>query len=272
MILVSTGALIGRPHKRDFTLLNDFSKKLSNDGFEFMMYSTWYEQKDKLLSFLVNSGLKFPVMHAEKSIGEAISKGGEENFSDAFARFKINCEIAGEIGAEKMVCHLWDGITSDQNFQNNIEAYPVLKDMAKEAGIDLLCENVVCNCNNPFDNWKTLYQKYPEIHFIWDTKMAAFHGQDELLYKEENDWLWKENHIRHFHVNDYAGGIMDWANLRTLAIGQGHIDFVKFFDFTKKIEYKGNYTLESTAFDQEANMDFDMLNGEIEFVRNKLKG
>ena len=85
------------------------------------------------------------------------------------------------------------------------------------------------------------------------------------------DFLKAENKVFCFPVS-YAGGIMDWANLRTLAIGQGHIDFVKFFDFTKKIEYKGNYTLESTAFDQEANMDFDMLNREIEFVRNKLKG
>lgn len=270
MILVSTGALIGRPHNRDFTLLKDFTKQLNCDGFEFMMYNSWYEKKAQLLSFLVNSKLKFPVMHAEKSIGEAVSKGGEENFEDAFNRFKINCQIAKEIGAGKMVIHLWDGITSDQNFQNNIEAYPVLRDIAAEKDIDLLCENVVCNRNNPLDNWKILYEKYPDIHFIWDTKMAAFHGQDEDLYTDENVWLWKENHIRHFHVNDYAGGIMDWANLKTLAIGRGHVDFEKFFHFMKNIGYNDTYTLESTAFNQNAEMDFSMLNDEIDFIKKRV--
>jgi len=270
MILVSTGALIGRPHNRDFTLLKDFAKKVNCDGFEFMMYNSWYEKKDELISYLVNSKLKFPVMHGEKSIGEAISKGGEENFADAFNRFQVNCQIAREIGASKMVIHLWDGITSDQNFQNNMEAYPVLRDMAEKAGVDLLCENVVCNCNNPFDNWMTLYKKYPDIHFIWDTKMAAFHGQEEFLYQEENAWLMKKGHIRHFHVNDYAGEIMDWANLRTLAIGRGHVDFESFFKFVRASGYKEHFTLESTAFDQNANMDFEMLNGEVEFIRNHL--
>lgn len=270
MVLISTGALIGRPHNRDFYLLKDFAKQLKCDGFEFMMYNSWYQKTDELLSFLVNSKLMFPVMHAEKSIGEAISKGGDENFEDAFNRFRVNCQIAKEIGAGKMVVHLWDGITSDQNFQNNIDAYPVLLDMANSEGVDLLCENVVCNCNTPFDNWKTLYKKYPDIHFIWDTKMAAFHGQDEYLYREENSWLMTERHIRHFHVNDYAGGIMDWASLKTLAIGRGHVDFEKFFDFIMKTEYKETFTLESTAFDQDANMDFAMLNDEVDFIKSRI--
>ena len=51
----------------------------------------------------------------------------------------------------------------------------------------------------------------------------------DLLYEDEHDWLWKENHILHYHVNDYGGAYMDWANLRTLPIGKGHVEFEKFF-------------------------------------------
>jgi hypothetical protein len=39
--------------------------------------------------------------------------------------------------------------------------------------------------------------------------MAAFHGQLVLLYGKEYDWLWKDGHIRHFHVNDYGGKIFE---------------------------------------------------------------
>lgn len=137
-------------------------------------------------------------------------------------------KIARRIHAKKLVVHLWDGITSDQNFGNNIAVYPDLTDLAYSYGVDLLVENVVCNQENPMKHWCELAEKYPDIHFVFDTKMAAFHAQLDLLYEKEYEWLWQEGHIRHYHVNDYAGGYMDWTNLRTLPIGKGHIDFKRF--------------------------------------------
>ena len=38
-------------------------------------------------------------------------------------KFKVNCEIANEIGAKRMVMHLWDGIYSDTTIENNIKGY-----------------------------------------------------------------------------------------------------------------------------------------------------
>ena len=43
-ILCSTGALIGRPNGRDFRLLYGAADRLRCDGFEFMMYESWYEK------------------------------------------------------------------------------------------------------------------------------------------------------------------------------------------------------------------------------------
>ncbi len=269
-ILCSTGALIGRPNGRDYRLLESLSENLECDGFEFMMYSDWYEKIEDIVTMVRRLRLSIPSYHVQKSIGENISKGGPEEIKDAFERFKINCDMAARMGAEKIVCHLWDGLTSDLHFENNIKAYPELLKMSEAAGVDLLVENVVCNNKDPFTRWMELLSYYPDIHFIFDTKMAAFHEQLDLIYKDENAFLWKEGHIRHYHVNDYGGGYMDWANLRTLPIGKGHIDFEKFFDFIKRIGYDDTFTLESTAFDSTGYVDTDMLNEEVRYIREMI--
>lgn len=259
-ILCSTGALIGRPNNRNYRLLAGLAGKLSCDGFEFLMYDTWYEEWREIVKYLKEAALPVPVMHCEKQIGEAISKGGPENLARAFGLFEINCEMAAALGAGKMVVHLWDGLTSDSNFGSNLEAYGELHRMAQAHGIMILVENVVCNVENPMKHWRQLMEEYPEIRFVFDTKMAAFHGELELLYSPEYAWLWQQGHIRHFHVNDYDGGYKEWEKLKTLPIGAGHVDFDKFFAFVRGTGYHGTFTVEATAFDRTGVVNTDMLN------------
>lgn len=267
-ILCSTGALIGRANGRDYHLLSGFRQKLCCDGFEFMMYSSWYDEKDKIIEFLRKEDFPIPVMHCEKHIGEKISMGGSENQSEAFWLFRINCQIAKEIGAKKLVMHLWDGMTSDGHFENNLTAYPALRKIADEYGINLLIENVVCLYENPMERWCELAANFPDVCFVFDTKMAAFHEEEEWLYPKEYEWLWKNGHIRHYHVNDYGGGYKDWEKLKTLPIGMGHFDFSKFFDFIHYIRYDDTFTVEATAFNQKGEVDFDMLNKCFGQIRN----
>ena len=101
--------------------------------------------------------------------------------------------------------------------------------------------------------------------------MAAFHEQLDLLYEPEYEWLWKEGYIQHYHVNDYAGGYMDWQNLRTLPIGNGHVDFERFFGFIRAIDYQGTFTVESTAFGADGMVDVEMLNKQFVYIREKCK-
>ena len=270
-ILCSTGTMIGRPNGRDYRLIGKYAKELHCDGFEFMMYSTWYDEIDKLTEYLKGLGLCIPVVHVQKSIGEKISIGGQENFEEAYRLFELNCKLAKEISAAKLVMHLWDGRPSDQQFANNLQAYPMLRDIAEKYELDLLVENVVCNQQDPLTHMCELKEKYPYIHFVFDTKMAAFHSQLEKLYEPEYAWLWKDDHIRHYHVNDYGGGHMDWANLRTLPIGRGHIDFTRFFEYIDEIGYDGTFTVEATAFDETGVVDVDMLNDQFSQIRNYLE-
>ncbi len=268
-ILCSTGALIGRPNGRDYRLLKTYAPQIDCDGFEFILYNTWYPVVGDLTAFLERLQLNIPVMHCEKSLAELIARGGEEEKREAFRLFRINCELAARLGCRKLVMHLWNGMISDSNFENNLAAYPVFRETAEEFGLDLLIENVVCH-KDPMSHWKELYRAYPDIHFVFDTKMADFHRQLELLYQPEYEWLWKDGHIRHYHVNDYGGGYMDWENLKVLAPGKGHIDFDRFYQFIGKTGYRDTFTFEATGFDQQGNVHTDMLNEQFNDARNRI--
>lgn len=270
-ILCSTGALIGKPNGRNHKLLREFTGQLNCDGFEFMMYNSWYEKAEEIVSDLLEMQLCIPVMHCEKHIGEALSKNGEGDWETAFRRFEINCRMAQQLKAEKLVIHLWDGEFSDRNFANNRKALGELIPAAKEYGIDLLVENVVCNVEDPMKHWTELAAEYPEVQFVFDTKMAAFHGQMGLLFQEEYQWLWENGHIRHLHINDYGGGYMEWAKLRALAIGDGTIDFEPFFRLLKEKHYAGHFTVEATAFDAMGTVNTEMLNRSFSYIRERLQ-
>ncbi len=261
-ILCSTGCIIGRPVKRNFYLLGDFAKKIKCDGYELMFYSDWYEKADQLVSYLKSLDLSFPLFHCEKRIGELISEGETEK---ALELFRINCECASKIGSETMVIHLWNGIISDRNIERNILAYHALNEIALSFGIRLTVENVVCNHADPMTHLIALKQRYSGISFTFDTKMAAFHSQLDDIFLDENRHLWQN--IRHLHINDYGGGHMDWTNLRTLHIGKGSIDFDSFFTRLSEIDYSKDFTVEATSFNQQGEIDFELLNQSIERVR-----
>ncbi len=269
MILCSTGAIIGRPNNRDFTLLTEYAKRLDCDGFEFLMFDTWYERVEEIKNFFGSFEKPIPVFHVEKTVGDLVSRNGEGDTERAIALFRINCELAKALKSKKLVLHLWSGIDSDRNMIHNMECYEVLDEIAGESGLILTIENVVCNYSDPMSHLIELARKYPRIEFTFDTKMAAFHNQIELLYREENEWLLP--FITHLHINDYGGVYKDWKNLKTLHIGAGHIDFDSFFDMIKGFNYKGDFTVEATSFDENGAVDFDSLNKCFEKIRNYMK-
>lgn len=265
-ILCSTGALLGRANGRDFRLLETLTPRLHCDGYELMIYQDWYSREAELLSFLRTAGLTIPVIHCQKDIGMELAYGENDRTEKAFRDFALNCRFAAAARAEKLVLHLWSGLISDQHIENNLAAYPELCRIAAAHGLALTIENVVCNQQDPMTHLGTLTQRHPDAQITFDTKNAAFHSQLEALYQPENAWLMQ--HIRHFHVNDYAGGYMEWDKLlgRVLPMGEGHIDFQRFFDYVKSSGYTGDFTVEATAFDQTGAVDVAMLNGQFQRI------
>ena len=66
-VLCSTGGIIGPQNQRNYRLLEAYSKELSCDGFELMMYKAWYEEIDDLVLYLKDLQLYIPVVHCEKA-------------------------------------------------------------------------------------------------------------------------------------------------------------------------------------------------------------
>lgn len=265
-ILLSTGAIIALANKRDYTLLHGIMEKAQCDGLEFMMYQSWHDGHiDGLKKALAPYDV--PVLHMTKQIGEWVSLG---NMADATAMFRQDCELAAAIGAKLLVLHLWSGRASDQHIERNIAAYPALLAIAEEYGLTLTVENVLCNTVDPMTHMKALAEAYPDIRFTFDTKMAAFHTQLEALYQPENAWLIPR--IAHFHVNDYAGGHMDWPNMSARALGKGHIDFDRFFAFVRGMGYTGDLTCEASALDPDGSVRYDEMNASLVRIRAGLTG
>lgn len=268
-ILCSIGAIIGRPNGRDITLLNKCLEQLECDGYEFLMYETWYEKEEEILGFLADFPAPLPVFHCEKGVGDLISRNLEGDFEQALELFEINCRMAKKIGSEKLVLHLWSGLDSDKDMPHNVEAYGILREISDKYGLALTVENVVCNRQDPMTHLITLAQTYPDIPFTFDTKMAEFHNQLDLLYREENARLLPN--IVHMHINDYKGGFKEWKKLRTLHIGEGQIDFDRLFAFLKRIGYKGDFTVEATSFNESGEIDFEALNRSFRKIREYLE-
>ena len=269
-ILVSTGALLGRPNGRDFRLLESLAPRLSCDGYELMIYESWYEKEKELTDFLGHAGLCIPVIHCRKDIGKDLAFGEAELTEKALSDFVLNCRIACAAGAEKLVLHLWSGRISDQRIENNLTAYAALDMIARDNGLLLTIENVVCNQQDPMTHLRELARRYPGVRFTFDTKNAAFHSQLEALYAPENAWLGER--VAHYHVNDYAGGHMEWDRLlgRVLPAGKGRIDFDPLFAYVRHSGYTGDFTIEATAFDETGIVDTDMLCGQVQLLKRHL--
>ena len=262
-ILASTGAFIGRYNGRDHRLFLSVADAIAADGFEFMMYDSWYDKIEEIVSDFKEKELSVPTFHADKFIGQKIGVGGEENTREAFSLFRKNCDMASKLGAKKVILHLWNGPISDDNIENNLNALGELMRISDFYGILLAPENVVCRTGSPIEYIRALSDRYPDSRFTFDTKMAAFHCELDASVSGDCLSLWREKRIAHLHINDYNGTYKDWDNLKTRHIGEGNIDFEKFFDFLAWIGYEGTATLECSSMDTEGKIYPEKMNESI---------
>ena len=261
-ILCSTGCLLGRPNGRDFSMLKSLCPQIRADGLELLMYDTWYGSENALASTVSSLSLPVVVFHLEKSIGELISHC---HLDSALERMEKNCALAKETGAEKLVLHLWNGIISDKNIQLNIDAYKYLDEIAQRYGLLLTVENVVCANSTPMAHLCALSERYPHIKFTFDTKMADFHKELDLIY--DPNYRHVVDNFAHFHINDRLGEYKDWSNLKVLHVGCGSVDFDRFFNFVSTLNYQGDFTTEATSFNAQGQIDIDALNKGLDKIR-----
>jgi len=266
-LLCSSGCMCTMRNGRDYRLIESAMGEICCDGLEFMMYGSWYDTWRQVLADMKAMRLNIPTFHVEKRVGERITLGETE---EARRCFRINCEMAAELGAEKLIMHLWDGRPSDGNFVQNAAEYGVLNDIAREFGLVLTVENVVCLYNDPLKNLTALHGMYPDIAFTYDFKMAQFHDQVQRTFDEEHKWLWN-GPVRHVHFSDIDADPMDWTRLRSLHPGEGRIDFGYVCQKLNGMNYDGYITIESTSVAEDGRIETEKLNNSLARIREFLK-
>lgn len=265
-VIPSIGAFIGRVNGRDHRAFLRVADRLDASAFEFMMYEVFYDRCADILSDFLATGLSFPVLHAEKRIGELIGLGGDENLREAERRFRVNCRVAERLGAGKMVLHLWNGLPSDLAFPRHLEAYGRFLPLAREHGITLTVENVVCAEGDPLSHFLALAERYPEVAFTYDTKMAAFHRQEEALFSSPyTERIFPL--VKHIHFNDYGGVPGDFTRLAVLHLGEGYLDLAGIARRLVALGYDGTVTLECSCMCPDGSLLPEKMNTSLSMAR-----
>ncbi len=265
-IYVSSGTIVGRINGFNHKLFIESAPYLECDGFEFMIFPTFFEKCKSVMGDLERAGLSIPITHADKDIGKYLSCSEEGYRERAICEFNKNCEVAKLLGSKKIVLHLWGDLVSDRFIENNFSCLYELADAANKHSVKLLIENVPCAVKNPYFHLCRAANEYPNIKFVFDSRFSAFHMQHALFL--ESGWF-ENGRIDHVHISDYIGPSGDFASLRPIPhLGEGIAELDWLLNKIKNI-YDGTYTLESP----EMHADFtciDKINKDLEFIKSRV--
>jgi len=251
VILCSTGVLFesGRPHIESILRLGP---RVPADGLELLVVRDMVGTLADAAQRLRDSGLRFPAVHAPKLAGSMIpGDEGERQLTEA-ARF------AKAIGADVVVLHLWDLPESDTNFDTRLDAAVVAADIAEEAGVTLAVETIPCLESTPLANIARVLEHEPRLSVALDTEFLAYHGEiDDAI---ASDFLWDGRVVRHIHLKDFGGSLVDDTGRRRYhAVGEGTIDFKKFFGALERHGFDGYVSFESAPKRPEGGADMEAL-------------
>ena len=264
----SSGAVVSPLNGWDETLLYRCCPHIEADGIELMMVKPYYQKVKELLYAIERSGLSFPILHVEKDIGIYMASEDDEDVKEGLELFRLNCDIASRIGAERAVFHLWSGAVSDTCLHNNLSRLDMLYECAERAGVTLLIENVPCVKNDPITNFRAVAEKRKNAEFVYDMRFGGFHSQNEAFL--ESPLLCgigdRGERISHVHVSGYKGPHGDFSSLRPiLHLDMGIVDYNALLPvlFSK---YGGSVTNESPASD-EGGCNVELINRDMEMLK-----
>jgi sugar phosphate isomerase/epimerase len=271
-LLCSTGTFSRSPDYTTYQQVLRYAPFFVTDkgveGFELLFYSSWYPHLDQIAHDLEQSGLKFPVMHAEKNIGTALGNPQPEQREQAIAWLVENCRLGQLLGAKLLVLHLWGWPELDDNLENNLQLLSTCLDVASEHGIALAIETVPARHAKPLSNIQRALTQDERCYVALDTEFLALTEQlDEVFELEE---LWQRKRVCHVHIKDFDGQTFLPNGRRYLHPGEGSIDFKRFFARLKKRGFDGYVSLEASALNREGWVDIEKLHESLRFVREMM--
>lgn len=266
-LYLSTGAFTGWPNGRNFRLALEYADAFQIDGFEWLIFDTWFDHLDDIVREYARANLFCPVVHADKGIGNHLSDPAPEAFQEALRLWEVNLRAAAGVGAKKIVVHLWGLPHSDEYFDLVIDRTEELIERAALYGLEMVPENIACAKGSPLAHIEALAGRYPHLRFTIDTRPAEFSRELTATCESLCAGTVRAGHV---HINDYAGGYKEWEKLNPiLQPGKGQVDFDHFFAALKAIGYEGSITLEAPSMLKDS-VDVETLANGLDFIRNKL--
>lgn len=265
-VYCSTGAFVGRVNGRNYHLITEYGGKLECDGFELMLFPQWQQNRQTLIDELSGSGLRFPVLHTDKSIGDMLSSP-EQKDEDIFYAWEKNCEAAAAVKADRIVFHPWGIPDSDHYLCSIFRRCGRMLDIAQTYGLTAAAENCICTFGSPLGHLERLAEEYPSIGFTIDTRAAQFHRELEAICKSK-----LLPRVRHVHISDFHGEYKAWDKMYpVLYPGDGDVDFNTFFAALRSAGYSGGFTLESATMLPDG-VNTAQLNIGLRFIRENAAG
>lgn len=256
-VLLTTGAMTRDPVQTDHREIVRHGPSLGVPGFELGVYAGWYGHLDDVISDLRESGLKFPVVHADKTIGQGLGSADADEVEEALEHLEVNCRAAAALDAKTLVLHLWERPTGDRELERNLEHLPACLDTAAAYGIALGVETIPGDVGTPLANIRLALERDARCRVVLDSEFLGFHGQ--LVESIDAEWLWERRVVQHVHIKDFDGRLWERGRRRYLLPGEGTLDLQGFLAGLTQRGYTGGVTLEGTAIDQDGNLDLARL-------------
>jgi sugar phosphate isomerase/epimerase len=242
--LLPTGSVTRKPDLADHLRI---LRHVPPGELELSIYDGWDERVVDDLQ-----GLPIVTAHAEKTIGGTLS--GDD---PALEQFALNCRVAGALGAEILVFHLWELPDGDRFLERNLEHLPGLIDTAEEYGLTLAVETVPCTVGTPIDNVRRACEHDPRCRVTLDTEFLALHGQLDRTHE-------LADLVGHIHVKDFDPAVWGTKPRRYLLPGEGVLDIDGFLE---RLQYDGTLTLELSAVQDDGGVDADRLEAAAAWLR-----
>jgi sugar phosphate isomerase/epimerase len=265
-LLCSTGTFSRDPDYTDYRAVVVYGPGLEVDGFEVMFYAGWYAEVEHIAAELRRSGLRFPAVHVEKSIGTLLGSSQPEKREQGIERFAANCRLGSLLGARVLVLHLWGLPELDEQLERNLQGLEACLAVAEQSGLHLAVETIPGSKADPLSNVRRAVDQDERCTVALDTEFLALYHQLEAALN--SDWLWQKVRVRHIHIKDFDGHpFLGDQRRRYLHPGEGYIDFTHFFDGLKQRRFTGNISLEASAIRRDGSIDMERLKVSLAMLR-----
>jgi sugar phosphate isomerase/epimerase len=269
-IFASTGTFSRDPDRTDHRTIFAYGPELEVDGLEVIFYPDWYDKVQRIADELPETGLRFPAVHAEKSISPLLASVHRDEQRSGFKRLETNCRLGYRLESSLIVFHLWSYRDEDAQIDRTMQMLHDCISLAADHGLGFAVETIPSSSFKVLELVRRVVEADARCLVALDTEFLAFAG--ELEDAHDADWLWETGRVRHAHIKDFDGQMFTADNHRRYVHpGEGRVDFPRFFKRLRERGFEGNVCLEATGVQPDGSVDLGRIERSLDYIRQNLK-